>query len=49
MDTLLSFKNVDGYGRVKVLSDLNFEVYRGGSFRCHPDRTVAEKQPCSMP
>ncbi|NLM14614.1 MAG: ABC transporter ATP-binding protein [Clostridiaceae bacterium] len=33
MDTLLSFKNVDaGYGRVKVLSDLNFEVYRGEVF-----------------
>ncbi len=33
METLLQFKHIDaGYGRVKILSDLNFEVYRGEVF-----------------
>ncbi len=33
MEALLQFKHVDaGYGRVKILSDLNFEVYPGEVF-----------------
>jgi branched-chain amino acid transport system ATP-binding protein len=30
MDTILSFKNVNaGYGRVRILNDLSFEVKKG--------------------
>ncbi len=33
MEALLQFKHVDaGYGRVKILSDLSFEVYPGEVF-----------------
>ena len=30
MDTILTFKNVNaGYGRVRILNDLSFEVKKG--------------------